>query len=249
MRKRRRRWVLGGAVLLVVALVGGGLWHYLDRPDDPIHETAAADAAKKVDQILFRFEHDHLYQADKYVHSASQDPDVAVLSVTGETHWGTGVTVVLRVMGHGLEIGADGSVIDERDEPICFRLQLGPDDDSRDDDIECPVDDPLQVTQDPSLDGVDDRLKSALQAAGPDESAVRAAIDDLKLDPAIVPEVTAKDGRVGVALRAAQYDCILARVTAKGAELWRPAHTQLAPGELPCATWVALSSNFGKGPR
>ncbi|MEU1677970.1 hypothetical protein ABZ422_02625 [Micromonospora zamorensis] len=248
MAKGIRRAILGGAALLVVALVGVGLWQYVDRPDDPTHDSAVADAAEKVDRVLFRFEYDHLYQADKYVHSASQHPDVAVLSVTGETHWETGVTLVLRVMGHGVEIGADGSVIDERDEPICFRLQFGPDDDDRDDDIECPPNDPLQVRQDPSLDGVDDRLKSALDAVDPDESAVRAAIADLKLDPAITLEVAAKNGTVGVALRAAQYDCIFARVTEKGAELWQPAHIQLAPGELPCASWVALSSNFGKGP-
>ncbi|WFE53592.1 hypothetical protein [Micromonospora sp. WMMD1155] len=241
--------VVGAGLLLAVALAGGGLWHYVDGPDDPIHDSAVADAAEKVDRVLFRFEYDHLYQADKYVHSASQDPDVAVLSVTGETHWGTGVTLVLRVMGHGVEIGADGSVIGERDEPICFRLQLGPEDDSRDDDIECPPGDPFEVTQDPSLDGVDEQLESALRGVSPDETAVRAAIDDLKLDPAITQEVTAQGGRVGVALRAAQYDCILARVTAKGAELWRPSHTQLAPGELPCAARIALSSMFGRNPR
>ncbi|GGO31878.1 hypothetical protein GCM10011576_61400 [Micromonospora parathelypteridis] len=232
----------------MVALLGAGLWRHFDRPENRTHDSAVADAAKKVDQVLFGFEYDHLYQADKYVHSASQNPDVAVLAVSGETHWETGVTLVLRVMAHGVEIGADGSVIDERDEPICFRLQLGPQDDRRDDDIECPSHDPLQVVQDPSLSGVDERLKSALQAAGPDESAVRAAIDDLSLDPAIAQEVTVQGGRVGVALRAAQYDCILARVTAKGAELWRPSHTQLAPGELPCAARIALGSNFGKSP-
>ncbi|MET8044883.1 hypothetical protein ABZU25_28970 [Micromonospora sp. NPDC005215] len=249
MLKGKRRGILGGVALLVVALVGAGLWHYVHRQDDPTHDSAVTDAAQKVDRVQSRFEADHLYQADKYVHSASQDPDVAVLTVTGETHWQTGVTLVLRVTGHGVEIGADGSTIDERDEAICFRLRLGPRDDRRDDDIECPPDDPLQVAEDPSLDGVDDRLKSALQAVGPDEAAVRAALDDLKLDPAIVTEVTAQDGRVGVALRAAQYDCLLARVTGNGAELWRPAHTQLAPGELSCAARVALSSNFGKGLR
>jgi hypothetical protein len=158
------------------------------------------------------------------------------------------VTLVLQVTGHGEEVGADGSVIDERDEPICFRIQLGPDDDSRDDDIDCPVGDPLPVTKDPSLDGVDDRLKTALQAAGPDESAVRAAIVDLELDPGIRTDVMTRDGRVGVALRAAQYDCILARVTSTGAEIWRPSHTQLAPGELSCTAGVALSSTFGKYP-
>ncbi|WP_433124664.1 hypothetical protein ACQPWW_20175 [Micromonospora sp. CA-240977] len=249
MGKGKRRGILGGVALLVVALVGAGLWRHVHEPDDPTHDSAVVDAAKKVDRVQSRFEYDHLYQADKYVHSASQDPDVAVLTVSGDTHWQTGVTLVLRVTGHGVEIGADGSVIDERDEAICFRLQLGPRDDSRDDDIECPPDDPVQVAEDPSLDGVDDRLKTALEAVDPDGAAVRTAIDGLKLDPAIAVDVTAQDGRVGVALRAAQYDCILARVTGNGAELWRPAHTQLAPGELSCAARVALSSNFGKGLR
>ena len=112
-----------------------------------------------------------------------------------------------------------------------------------------PANHPLPVAKVASLSGVDDRLKSALRTAGPDEVAIRAAIAGLKLDPAVTQEVTAQDGSVGVALRAAQYDCILARVTAKGAELWRPAHTQLAPGELPCAARIALSPNFGKGLR
>jgi hypothetical protein len=238
----------GAAVLLVVALVGGGLWRYFDRPESRIHDSAADDAAQKVDGVLDRFEYDHLYKADEYAHSAGQHPDVKVLTVTGETHWQTGVTLVLQVTGHGVEIGADGSVIDERDEPICFRIQLGPDEDSRDDDVDCPAGESVPVAKDPSLTGVDARLKSALEAAGPDEPAVRAAIIDLKLDPAIRQDVTAKDGRVGVALRAAQYDCILARVTSTGAEIWRPSHTQLAPGELPCAAGVALSSTFGRYP-
>jgi len=51
-----------------------------------------------------------------------------------------------------------------------------------------------------------------------------------------------------VALRASQYDCLMARVTSSGAELWRPSHTQLAPGELSCSAQVALSSTFGKSP-
>ncbi|MFG1841852.1 hypothetical protein ACGFH8_25895 [Micromonospora sp. NPDC049175] len=249
MAKGGRLGIVGGVALLVVALVGAGLWHYLLRPDDPTHDSAVADAAKKVDWVQSRFVADHLYQADKYVHAAGQHPDVAVLTVTGDTHWGTGVTLVLRVAGHGVEIGADGSVIDESDEAICFRLRLGPRDDRRDDDIECPPDDPIQVAEDPSLSGVDERLKSALATVGPDEAAVRAAIDGLKLDPAIRTEVTAEDGRVGVALRAAQYDCLLARVTGNGAELWRPARIQLAPGELSCDTRTSLSGYFGKGLR
>lgn len=235
-------------VLLVVALVGSGLWQHFNRAKDQIHDSAVADAAKKVDIVLEGFEYDHIYQADKYTHSAGQHPDVKVLAVTGETHWQSGVTLVLQVTGHGVEIGADGSVIDERDEPICFRIQLGPHDDSRDDDIDCPAANPIPVTKDPSLDGVDGRLKSVLQFAGPHEAAVRAALVGLHLDPAVRQDIAARDGMVGVALQATQYDCILARVTSAGADLWRPSHTQMAPGELSCSAAVALSSTFGKYP-
>ncbi|SBV28524.1 hypothetical protein GA0070620_4070 [Micromonospora krabiensis] len=253
----------GAAALLVTALVGGVSWHFLDNlevrlqekvgdivdvRESPLHESAVADAAEKVDRVLFRFEYDHLYQADKYAHSAGQHPDVTVLAVTGETHWQTGVALVLQVTGHGVEIGADGSVIKEGDERICFRLQLGPENDTRDDDIECPTGAAVPVTKDPSLTGIDDRLKSALQSAGSNENAVSAALVGLQLDPAIRQTVGARNGTVGVGLRASQYDCILARITSKGAELWRPAHRQLAPGEMSCTAETALSSAFGKYP-
>ncbi|MEH0934464.1 hypothetical protein [Micromonospora psammae] len=263
MDRRTQRMTSVAAVLLVIALVGGALWHFLnqlegrlqdkigdtvDRRENPLHESAVADAAKKVDRVLFRFEYDHLYQADKYAHSAGQHPDVKVLAVTGETHWQTGVTLVLQVTGHGVEIGADRSVINESDEQICFRIQLGPENDTRDDDIVCPTGDPVPVTKDPTLAGVDGRLTSALQSAGSNAAAVRAAVVGLQLDPAIRQDVAAREGTVGVALRASQYDCILARITAKGAELWRPSHTQLAPGEMSCTAGTALSSAFGKYP-
>ncbi|MGK5742716.1 hypothetical protein [Micromonospora sp. URMC 103] len=263
MDRGTRRMTSGAALLLVLALVGGVSWHFLDKLEgrlqervgdivdlrrSPLHESAVADAAKKVDRVLFRFEYDHLYQADKYAHSAGQHPDVKVLTVTGETHWQTGVTLVLQVTGHGVEIGADGSVIDEGDEQICFRLQLGPENDTRDDDIACPRGAPLPVTKDPTLAGVDDRLKVALRSAGSNEDAVRAALVGLQLDPAIQQDVGARQGTVGVGLRASQYDCILARVTAKGPQLWRPSHTQLAPGEMSCTAETALSTAFGKYP-
>lgn len=238
-----------GAVVVVVSVAMVGTWrylHYLHRPETQIHERAAADAAKKVNDLLDQFNYDNLYQADKYAHTAGQHPDIKVLAVTGETHWQTGVTLVLKVTGHGVAVGADRSVIAERDVPICFRIQLGPHTDSRDDDIDCPAGNPLPVTKDPSLHGVDDRLESALQSTGPNESAVRAAVAGLKLDPTVRQDIATYDGRVGVALQATQYDCILARITSAGAQLWRPSHTQLAPGEMTCSAGFALSNDFGK---
>jgi hypothetical protein len=53
-----------------------------------------------------------------------------------------------------------------------------------------------------------------------------------------------------VALRASQYDCVVARVAAPGdVTLWRPSHTQLAPGELSCSAGLAFSSGFKTFPR
>jgi len=245
----RRRTLLatsGAVVVLGTVLPAYRLWPH--AAVTPYHDSAVADAATKVDQVQALFDYDHLHRADEYAHTAAQQPDVTVLSVTGETHWQTGVTLTLRVTGHGQAVGRDGSVI-EGDEQICFRLRLGPERDRRDDDIACPVGDPLPVPRDPSLDGVDDRLKRALGSAGPDESAVRSAVAGLGLDPAVTQDVAAGRGMVGVALRASRYDCLLGRVTPKGAEIWRPSHTQLAPGELPCTSGVALSSLFGKYPR
>jgi hypothetical protein len=49
-------------------------------------------------------------------------------------------------------------------------------------------------------------------------------------------------------LKASQYDCIIARITTKDAQTWRPSHTQLAPGELGCSAGIALGSEFNTYP-
>ncbi|NMO49659.1 hypothetical protein HH310_00370 [Actinoplanes sp. TBRC 11911] len=251
--RRRTQWmvyaataVLGVGALGVATVAAKRYIQHavLAEPPTELHVTAASDASKKVDALLQQFAYDHLYKADDYVHTAGQQPGIAVLSVTGQTHWQSGVTLVLKVTGHGTERGADGSLITERDAPICFRLQLGPETDDRDNDITCPPTTPLQITKDPSLDGVDNRLPPALRAAGPHEPAVRAALAALHLDPAIHQDVITQNNRVGVALRATQYDCIIIRITTKDVQLWRPSHTQLSPGELPCSAGLALGPEF-----
>ncbi|MFI6071941.1 hypothetical protein ACIA5C_10165 [Actinoplanes sp. NPDC051343] len=249
----RMKWIGLGATVVVLGLVAAGRGRYEQhvhrQPDWQIHHTAVPDAAKKVDDVLAQFGRDHLYKAGDYLHSAGQHPDVQILSVTGQTHWQTGVTLVLKVTGHGVARGFDHVVIQQRDVPICFRLRMGPKEDSRDDDINCPAGAPLPVPGDPSLQGVDERLRSVLNPVGPNEAAVRAAVAGLKLDPAIHQDFTAQDGAVGVALRAGQYDCVVARVTAPGnVTLWRPSHTQLAPGELGCSAGLALSGEFNTSP-
>lgn len=249
----RTKWVGLGAIVAVLGLAAAGAWRYEQhvhrQPDWQIHHTAAPDAAKKVDDVVAQFERDHLYQAADYLHSAGQHPGVQVLSVTGQTHWQTGVTLVLKVTGHGVARGFDHVVLHQADVPICFRLRMGPKEDDRDDDIDCPAGASLPVPRDPSLQGVDERLRSALEPVGPDEAAVRAAVAGLNLDPAIRRDFAVRDGTVGVALRASQYDCVIARVAAPGqVKLWRPSHTQLSPGELDCSAGLALSGEFGTSP-
>ncbi|GAB1641951.1 hypothetical protein KRMM14A1259_23740 [Krasilnikovia sp. MM14-A1259] len=245
--------MIGLGAVVAVGLAAVGAWRYEEhvqrQPDWQIHHTAVPDAAKKVDDVLAQFERDHLFKAGDYLHSAGQHPDVQVLSVTGQTHWQTGVTLVLKVTGHGAVRGFDDVVLRQNDVPICFRLQMGPENDSRDDDIDCPAGAPLPVPPDPSLQGVDERLQRALKPVGPNEAAVRAAVARLNLDPAIHQDFAVQDGIVGVALRASQYDCVVARVAARGdVTLWRPSHTQLAPGELDCSAGLALSSEFNTSP-
>jgi len=249
----RTKWIGLGATILVLGLAAAATWRYQvhvhRQPDWQIHHTAVPDAAKKVDGVIAQFGRDHIYQAADYLHSAGQHPGVQVLSVTGQTHWQTGVTLVLKVTGHGVARGFDNVVLQQRDVPICFRVRMGPKKDSRDDDIDCPAGAPLPVTPDPSLQGVGERLQSVLKPVGPDEAAVRAAVAGLNLDPAIQQDFAVQDGTVGVALRASQYDCIIARVAAPGdVKLWRPSHIQLAPGELSCSAGLALSSEFNTSP-
>ncbi|AEV85484.1 hypothetical protein ACWT_4462 [Actinoplanes sp. SE50] len=251
--RERSKWIVVGAVLVVLGGAAAGTWRYRQhvqrQPDWQIHHTAVPDAAKKVDDVLAGFDRDHLYQAADYLHSAGRHPGVQVLSVTGQTHWQTGVTLTLRVTGHGVARGFDQVILQQRDVPICFRLTMGPKDDSRDDDIDCPTGPPLAVPRDPTLDGVDPRLQAALNPVGPDEPAVRAAVAGLKLDPGIRQDFAAHDGVVGVALRAGRYDCVVARVVARGdVTLWRPSPTQLAPGELDCSAGLAMTSGFNTSP-
>lgn len=249
----RTKWLALGATVLVLGLAAAGARRYEQhvhrQPEWQIHHTAVPDAARKVDDVLARFDRDHLYQAADYVHSAGQQPGVQVLSVTGQTHWQSGVTLVLKVTGHGEARGFDHVVLRSADVPICFRLRMGPKDDGRDDDIECPAGAAISVPADPSLDGVDERLAGVLKPVGPDESAVRAAVARLNLDPAVHRDFATQDGTVGVALWGSRYDCVVARVTApKDVALWRPSHTQLAPGERDCSAGLAFGGDFRTSP-
>jgi hypothetical protein len=98
----------------------------------------------------------------------------------------------------------------------------------------------------------DDYLHSAGQHPGVQIFSVTGqthAVAGLSLDPAVRQDFATRDGIVGVALRAGQYDCIIARVTAPGdVKLWRPSHTQLSPGELDCLAGLALGAEFNTSP-
>ncbi|MFI5931535.1 hypothetical protein [Actinoplanes sp. NPDC051494] len=253
MNPRTRRILTSSALAAaVLAAAGAFIVHrYVDLSGlhaSPVHVTAVADAAAKIEQVENRFDYDGTYKAADYQRTAGHFDGVDVLSVTGETHWQTGVTLILRVPGNGHEEGYDGVTIKRATELICFRLNQGPDDDTRDDDIPCPGTPALPVPQNASLTGADDRIKAALTGIKPAEQPARTALGRLHLDPAVQITYATAPGLLGVALNASQYDCVLVQVTPDRTSTWRPSHTQLSPGELPCTADVAASDLFGKYP-
>ncbi|GAA2507810.1 hypothetical protein [Winogradskya humida] len=235
--------------LLASLLLGLVIRPYLARkPGDPgpqlTHVSAVAAAAYTIDSA---FQRDAMHKADEYAHTAAQFEGVEVMSLTGETHWQSGIELTVRIPADGIEKGWDGYTIKTSHELICFHFHLGPDDDTRTDDVPCPPSAPLQIAKDPDLTGVDDRLKAALTGRA-DEPKVRAAVAALNLDPAIRQDFASGDGKVGVALRAAQYECIIARVAGGKVSTWRPSRIQLSPGELDYTASIALGSTFGTTP-
>lgn len=206
---------------------------------------AAQDKADAVGQAM---DSAHVFQATDYAHAAGQVQGVEVMRVDGVTrNSGDGVTVIVRVHGTATRYDNDGQPSGQLDLPVCFRFVY----DSEPakalrGEVTCPAAAPLTVAKDPQLPaGIEDRLRQVLPTgSGVTETAVRRALDGLDLDPAVRRDVTTARGAVGVALRASQYDCVMAAVTAGTVDVWRPARVQLSPGELSC---TAAEAAGGEG--
>ena len=214
--------------------VGSGHDDGQDRATADMQERAKEDARNKVKEVIDRIDRDHGYKADGYAHSAAQVDGVEVMKTDGTMrNTGNGVSLVVRVHGIVQSSNKTGPL----DLPVCFTFTYDRDKSGRpQDEIDCPTTPPLDIPKDPQLPGnIMDVLRTTLPS-GPNatEASVRAVVDGLDLDPRIHVDVNTHYGAIGVALKASQYACVLARVTPEKVEVWSPSRVQLAPGELSC---------------
>jgi hypothetical protein len=175
----------------------------------------------------------HPRTADEMVYIA-QGNGAELLRVEGTSRAAGGVTLIIRVHGQALGYGHYGQQRGIEDLPVCYRLVY----DSTDDPalrgvVDCPQSSPLPTASIPGLPvGIKDTLRRML-LPGADEATVRRVVEQLPLDPAIIREVSTRNGAVGVSLHVGQYDCVMARVTST-VDIWSPQRVQLEPGELKC---------------
>ncbi|CAM5672272.1 hypothetical protein SAVIM338S_07063 [Streptomyces avidinii] len=218
----------------------------------PSAENEATDAAREVAGTASR----RLYgqrprTAEEVGRSASLVDGVEVLRVTGTaTGEGHGVDVVVRTSGSAYRGGfAHEQVVVRR----CFSVRVSPksewDEEPRD--VDCPDGPALTFApppEPPKLPYEDLRAKLPRVPDGSpvDEAEVRRALAALDLDPAILTEVKADGGRVGVLLLVKgngfdPQDCLLARVGPGATEVWVPPRIHRMPGEGGCTVANALA--------
>ncbi|WP_433341728.1 hypothetical protein [Micromonospora sp. CA-111912] len=216
-------------------------------------ELAMQDAGRKVTLVeqAVKRERRHPNPAQRYAREAARVAGTEVMRIGG-TRTGAGVSLIVRVHGVATAVDASGRSMNEPfDLPVCYAISVEQDAmDDRVDEVSCPDGSPLTISVDPELPGsAEDDLRRALSTGGAvTEQAVRAAVDGLDLEPLVNRQVAAVGGVVGVALRASQYDCLLARVEGGRVEVWRPSRVQLAPGELSCTADTAVAGHGRRPP-
>ncbi|RKE23521.1 translation initiation factor IF-2 [Streptomyces sp. TLI_171] len=208
---------------------------------------AAREEARKVGQALYG---QRPRTAEDLGRAAVRIPGVEVLRLTGtSTHDGDGVEVVVRTSG-----AATGGWPGSREATVrrCFTLRVSPKAEWREEPraVDCPDGPPLTfdpLPAPPRLPYEELRAKLPQVPAGGrvDEAEVRRALAALDLPPAIRTEVKADGGRVGILLAVEgngfdPQDCLLARVSPGGTDVWAPSAMQRMPGEGGCSVGNAL---------
>lgn len=135
---------------------------------------------------------------------------------------------------------------EEEDTVRCYEYRFENSiDDHRPRHITCPDLEALELSPSPpppSLPaGIDDALRAALEAIGPDqrtESAVRDAVRAIA-ESMPVQEVVTQDGVIGVAIGNGIDECLSAKIDGAGIEIWRVPRVVAQPGELGCSAEAA----------
>ncbi|WP_406861092.1 translation initiation factor IF-2 [Streptomyces sp. HUAS MG47] len=238
-----RRLLLLVPLLLLFAAACGVL---LETP-----EAKAEDAAREVaTRAGERLSSQRPRTAEEVGYSASRIDGVEVLRVTGtDTHDGDGVDVVIRTSGTAQD-GWDGQ--DMVTVRPCFAVRVSPKAEwgEEPDYVDCPDNPPLTFAPPPEppelpYEELRAKLPRVPKGGRADEAEVRRTVAALDMDPAIVTEVKADGGRVGVLLLVRgngfdAQDCLLARVEPGATEVWVPSRIQRMPGEGGCSVGNAL---------
>ncbi|GAA2569517.1 MULTISPECIES: translation initiation factor IF-2 [Streptomyces] len=188
--------------------------------------------------------------AEEVGRTAAGVDGVEVLRVTGtSTHEGDGVEVVVRTTGRAYSRWRDANEAVVR---RCFAVRVSPRSQWREvpRDVDCPKGPALAFAPPPEPPRLPAReLRAELprvpEGGRVDEAEVRRTLAALDLDPAVLTEVKADGGRVGVLLsvKGAPFDpqdCLLARVGPGATEVWVPPRIQRMPGEGGCTIDNAL---------
>lgn len=242
-----QRGLAAGVAVVALALLGGCA--------ESAEDLARQDAREKAETISREVLGIRaiVWKAEELGRRAAARDDLALLRVAGsDVQAAEGVTLTVRVAGHGAETDFYGEPDRTVDVEVCYDMHFkGIHEPGPVERTDCPdgppiVYDPLPPA--PQLPTIE-QLKAALPnvAAGgvADEAEVRAALARLALDPRVRIDVASRNGEVGLTLLARDEeqhtkDCRFAHVKPGATLVWRPATVQLQPGELSCAADEAL---------
>ncbi|MBO0871676.1 MAG: hypothetical protein J2P15_24250 [Micromonosporaceae bacterium] len=215
--------------------------------------TAKRDALHHVENVAATPIHNFDWRAEDIVRDLGQAQGIEVMRVTGESkNDAAGVAIIVRTHATATEPLKAANGHATLDLLLCYQItyKAGLPRDFRVDEVACPSGAPLAIPADPQLpDDIEQTLKGILSGDPPPSlGTVRDAVNRLDLEPGVRRDVAEARGVIGVALRASQFDCVMARRVGTQAQVWRPSHVQLAPGELSCAALVAAGGEGLQAP-
>lgn len=181
--------------------------------------------------------------------------DMALRVVGGDPAAGTAIEALVaegdrfdgRIVLRITERADNGDWSFEEEETVrCYEYRFENSiDDHRPRHVTCPDVDALELTPSPpppSLPaGIDDALRAALEALGPDqrtESAVRDAVRAIAGSMPVL-EVTSQDSVIGVAIGNGIDECLSAKLDGASIDIWRVPRVVAQPGELGCSATAA----------
>ncbi|WP_155372507.1 hypothetical protein [Catellatospora vulcania] len=222
-------------------------------------EQAEEDATSAVSVAYASMRNNNRIMPAELVGRMAVDRDLEVLEVIGTEagrEEGPGVTLIVRVVGHGADHDFYGMEENAVDLPFCFRLQftgmhVGHDPEL----VSCPAKPAIAYPPLPAPASfpAQDAVEEVFAKVPADVAAARQALQRLKVDQRLEIDVAADAAAVGVALRARgpfgeRAGCMLIRAERGVVEAWTLSRAQDQPGELGCTAAEALGRQGNRPP-